>query len=174
MISPEDHGLKAWTFDPALAAAGAALVDGVISLVGIRFRFPARISKIHAVVTTAGATIANCFAGLYDPAGNRLGVTADQAAGWAATGAKAMALAAAVDVRAGWHYVALLEGSGTTDVQFARGPAGAVAALNAGTAAPKVRASVSGASLTALPATIAVGSLDPAAAGAINYWAGVS
>lgn len=172
MTTPSDHGLKAWSFDPAFVAAGAALADGVASLVGVRFRFGAHVTRLHAVVTTAGATIANCFAGLYDDDGQRLAVTADQATAWASTGHKAMALAAPVDVGPGWYYVALLEGSGTTDVQLGRGPAGGSVAHNVGMAAPQLRQAASGSGQTALPASIATGGLDPTTG--VNFWVGVS
>jgi hypothetical protein len=163
MTSPSDQGYKAWSLDPAVdTSGGTALADGVIHVVGMNLKFPARVSTISAVVHTAGATIANCFAGLYNLAGTRLGVTADQATPWASTGLKAMALTAPVDVPAGWLYVALLEGSGTTDVQFARGaPAlsASPAVANAGMTAPKLRSGTIGSGLTALPATIDTASL---------------
>jgi hypothetical protein len=172
-VSADDYGLKAWTFDPVDVHSGAALGAGVISLVGLKVRFPTRVSAVRGVVTTAGATVANAFAGIYSQAGARLGVTADQSTPWQSLGNKSMALAAAVDLVPGWYYVALLFGTAGTPPQFARGPAGAVAAHNAGMAAPKLRQAISGAAQTALPTTIATGGLDPAT-GINNFWAGLS
>lgn len=171
-VSASDHGFKAWSFDPAIeTSAGAALADGVVSLVGLRLLYPTRIRTISAYVHTAGATIANCFAGLYNQAGARLAVTADQATPWTSTGLKAMPLTAEVDVPAGWLYAALLEGSGTTDVQFVRGNHVAAALGSAGMVAPRLRSSTSGSGLTALPASIATGGLS---AGGNVFWVALS
>lgn len=173
MISAADHGLKAWSFSPTeLDDTGATMIDGDIHLVGMPIRFATRLSTVYAAVTTLGATIANCFAGLYSEAGVRLGVTADQAVPWTSTGLKAMALTAPVDVEADWLYAAFLMGSGSTDVILAcGGAAGGPTVHNANMAAPRLRTSVIAGSATALPTTIDTSAL--VVTNALNIWAAV-
>jgi hypothetical protein len=163
-------GLKAAAFDPRLPINATGPTAGVISLIEVFVPESFTCSKIHlAIVTTAGVTLANSFAGLYDDQGNLIGVSADQSSSWQSTGAKEISLVTPVAVQGGRrYYVAILVGSAVTMATFARG--GNVATTNAGAPAP-FRASTTGSGLTALPASI---SLAGVAASLPAIWAGLS
>jgi len=163
-------GLRAATFDPRLPINATGPTAGVISLIEIFVPESFTCSKIHAViVSTAGVTLANSFAGIYDDQGNRVGVSADQSSSWQSTGAKEISLVTPVDLQGGRrYYIALLVGSAVTMPTFARG--GNVATTNAGTVAP-FRDSTIGSGLTALPLSLALGT---AAASLPALWAGLS
>jgi hypothetical protein len=163
-------GLKAATFDPRLPINATAPTAGVISLIEVFVPESFTCTKIHlAIVTTAGVTLANSFAGLYDDQGNLVGRSADQSSSWQSTGAKEISLIAPVDLQGGRrYYVPILVGSAATMPTFARG--GNVATTNAGTVAP-FRDSTIGSGLTALPASLTLAS---AAASLPAIWAGLS
>ncbi len=164
-------GLQAVTFDPRSGIQGnAALTAGQIVLFEIFAAESFLCSSIWAAVAgTAGVTLTNCFAGLYDDTGTLIGVTADQSSQWTSTGVKQMSLVTPVMLQNGRrYYVALLVGSAATLPNFSRGAT--VPALNAGSAAP-FRSSTFGSGLTALPATIAFGS---AAANSTAWWGALS
>jgi len=111
----------AMNVDPALAGASATLTSGTVFMQRIDLTAAATISTIHQAVVTAGSglTAAQNFVGLYNAAGTRLAVTADQSVAWTTTGEKNMALVAPVAVPAGTYYTAYLS-NGTTPPMFIR------------------------------------------------------
>lgn len=119
-FAPNDHGFLNWSSDPQHGAVGAN--PGVASVRMVKL--PRRpevytITNVIAFVSTAGAglTVGQCFGGLYDSAGIRQGVTADQAANWGTTGLKIMPLTVAFPVPANADvWVALLYNG--TSIQF--------------------------------------------------------
>lgn len=154
-------GLKAANYHPAAAINNGALTAGVEQLIEVFVPEDFLCSTVHvALVGTAGVTLANCFAGLRDDQGNLVGVTADQSSQWTSTGNKPMALVTPVRVQGQrrW-YVALLVGSAVTMPTFARG--GNTVVSNIGAVAP-FRFGTIGSGLTALPASIALGSVAAA------------
>jgi len=163
-------GLKAATFDPRLPQNTQAPTAGVISLLEVFVPESFVCTKIHLVISaTPGATLANSFAGLYDDQGNLIGRSADQSSSWQSVGAKEINLLSPADLQGGRrYYIAILIGSGGTMPTFARG--GNLGTTNAGAGAP-FQAATSGSGLTALPSSIALGSVT-AALQAI--WAGLS
>ncbi|MET9360383.1 hypothetical protein ABZX93_05690 [Streptomyces sp. NPDC006632] len=118
-----DHGFITWAFDPACSSSsGTSLTAGYVYLVQVILRSAATISKIAAVLGTAGATLTanQCLAGLYSSSGTRLAVTGDQATAWTTTGYKAMSLTSAYSAAAGKYFVALVV-NGTTPPTVACG-----------------------------------------------------
>ncbi|MEU4154763.1 hypothetical protein [Streptomyces antimycoticus] len=173
--APVDQGLIAWTFDPACCSTtGTTLAAGFIYLIEIVLRQAATISKINAVIGTAGATLTanQCLAGLYDTTGTRRGITADMSTTWTTAGNKAMPLTASYSAAAGKYYLALLF-NGTTSPTFACGSTlGATFTPgNANLAAGSYRFCRSAAGQTSLPTSITLSGYTP---DANNVWLGAS
>ena len=122
--NPSDQGLVTWTMDVMTATANSILpAQGTLYLVRVHVPVAATVRNILAAITNAGSGLRSgqCFAGVWNASGGaRVGVTADQAAGWATTGVKTMALAGAVSLTAGDYYIGLYA-NGTTLPNFARG-----------------------------------------------------
>ncbi|MYW43035.1 collagen-like protein [Streptomyces sp. SID161] len=172
---PPDHGLTAWTFDPATCSAnGTTLSAGFIYLVQIILRQPATLTKIHAVLGAAGSglTSGQCLAGYYDTAGNRVAITGDMSTTWNSAGNKTMTLTASYAAPAGKLYAAFLH-NGTTSPTFACGSTlgASFTPGNANLAASSYRFCRSSSGQTSLPTTITLSGYTP---DANNLWAGCS
>lgn len=172
---PSDQGLTAWSFDPAsCGSAGTALSAGFIYLVALNLRQPATLSRVHAVLGSAGSglTAGQCLAGLYDSTGARVAVTADMATTWNSAGNKSMAFTAPYDAAAGRYYVAYLF-NGTTSPSFACGSTHGAAFTpgNANLAAGGYRFCRSSSGQTALPSSVTLSAFTP---DANNVWAAAS
>jgi len=125
-----DMGLLAWGYDAATATAASTPVAGTMYLTRMPVRETVTIGNIVLVISTpgTGATpLANCFAGVFDAAGTRRGVTADQSVPWASGTTKIMALTAdggqslTIAQADGYYYVGFVVGTqATTAVQFFR------------------------------------------------------
>ena len=168
------YGFLAMTYDPAVAPAGTALTSGTVQMSRLDLPAPATISTITTAAVTAGTTLTagQNFAGLYDAAGNRVAVTADQTVAWGTTGEKNMALTVPYAAAAGVYHVAYLS-NGATPVSFLRGSSGAAvtALLNHGMSMTAARWALGPAAQTTLPATITMSArtLSPT-----SYFAAVS
>ncbi|MEU7643360.1 hypothetical protein [Streptomyces huasconensis] len=113
---PEDHGLVAWAFDPALAnSTGLYPGSGPIRVTAVRLRQAAQVSRIvwHATGYAGGLT-AGSWAAIYNASGTRVATTGDMSTatyepsevhsgGGAAISSP---LTAAVTLAPGPHYVA--------------------------------------------------------------------
>ncbi len=156
-----DHGLIAWTQDPAgCSSTGQALIGGTVHLCKVKVaNRKTLVTNVLASVAGAGAglTTGQCFAGLYDSSGTLLSKTADQAASWTSLGLKTMPLTTPQTLGVGTYYVALLA-NGTTPPSFMKGNGASSSGLNAGLPTAASRFLTSGAALTALPASIVLGS----------------
>ena len=177
MARPGDHGLQAWDCDPAIAQGTFTPSAGVLYVkrIWVRDNQAVAPSNIWVIVSTAGSgatSLANCFVGLYDSSGSFLanGGSADQASGWASTGAKSIALTAQQALTPGSSYfVALLVGTqATTNVVFRATSSAATVNLNL--SASTLRGGSISTGLSALPSSFAPGSL----AGVGTHWAGLS
>jgi len=173
--APSDHGLTAWTFDPATCSpSGTTLSSGFIYLVELVLRQAATLSKVHAVIGTAGSgfTAGQCLAGLYDSAGNRVAITADMATTWNSVGHKAMNLTSSYAAAAGKYYAALLF-VGTTSPSFACGSThgNTFTPGNANLAAGAYRFCRSASGQTSLPTSITLSGYTP---DANNLWSAAS
>lgn len=120
---PNDHGLLAWSFDPACSSAnGTQISVGYIYLIEVVLRQAATITKSNLVIGVAGATLTanQNFFGLYDSAGNRVALSADMSTTWNSAGNKTVNFASSYAAAAGRYYLALLF-NGTTSPYFACG-----------------------------------------------------
>lgn len=118
-----DAGFLAWTYDSSIANGGtdAAMTSGTVYLSQFIVRQPITATNIAVYVTQIGGTLTSGqnFLGIYNSAGTRMGVTADQTTAWGTTGYKSAALTAPVALTPGKYWVAYL-GNGTTPTRFAR------------------------------------------------------
>jgi hypothetical protein len=172
---PAEHGMHAWSFDPAVTNTASALTSGVMTLVKLRTTAPATVASLIGHITTPGSglTAGQCFAGLYNATGTLIGSTADQAAAWAVAGQKVMTLTATAtgsltSLPPGVYYAALLA-VGTTMPQFAR--ASGVGPANANLGISGTRFATYGTGQTALPATFTLGSMGAATTA---WWIGLA
>ncbi|MFG2617824.1 collagen-like protein [Streptomyces sp. NPDC048507] len=158
---PSDQGLLAWTGDPNdaghVTAQSNAGVAGRITLVKMQIRKSITWSRIWfglAGVDT-GATLANCYLGVYDSTGTLKGVTADISSNLmsGATG-KSVDLVTPFTASPGEHFVALLlNGTWGTNVLTFKAT-GAGITVNCGLSAPRLRYSNLLTGQTSLPATL--------------------
>ncbi|MFF3928554.1 hypothetical protein [Streptomyces hirsutus] len=172
VFGPSDHGLIAWTYDPAtLRSSSNATTSGTVYLCKVKVGARSLVSNVLIGVEAAGAglTAGQCVVGLYSSSGTRLAVSADQSGAWTTGGLKTIPLTAAQTVAPGTYYVAILA-VGTTPPQLAMG-AGGSTNINAGLATAAARFLTGPTAQTALPASITVGS-QTATTGA--RWAALS
>lgn len=156
-VGPSDHGLIAWTQDPATVTGTIALGAGQIWLQRVKATVSGPASNIHVDVQAVGAGLVSGqnFAALYSTAGERLGVTADQTASWGSVGNKSMALTAPAAVVAGTSYYVALLSNGTTPPTVRRSTAVA-SLINFNLTAAGPRFALSGSGNTSMPANIVV------------------
>lgn len=155
-----DQEMIAWQMDPATNMVATAITSGTVSWSKLWIRQPVTITNVCVAIGTVGASLVagQNFAGLYDPAGNRVGVTADQTANWATVGFKEMALTAPVVVSAPTYlYVAVLSNAATTPA-FARGSALTATIANAKLTATDARFATGPAAQTTLPVSVTMAS----------------
>ncbi|MFD8839869.1 CHAP domain-containing protein [Streptomyces griseofuscus] len=174
-FGPSDHGLLAWTMNPAsCTTAGTTLTAGVVYFVEVILRSAATISSVCAVIGTAGSglTSGQCLAGLYTSSGTRVGVTADMSTTWNSAGDKTMALTSSYSASAGKYYVALLF-AGTTSPTFACGSTlgASFTPGNAHLTSGSYRFCRSASGQTSLPTSYTMTSATP---DANNIWAAVA
>ena len=170
--TPADHGLLAWTYDPALASNTTVAVSGTKYVQRIKIGQPITVSNIIMVLPTAGNTLTSNQNGcaLYDSTGVQIGVTADQTASWVSTGVKTMAITP-VGVNPPYCYVEIMS-NGTTPATFTRATP-SNSALNVNLSGATLRNATNGTGATALDASITPGSLT-AANSPLAYWVGLS
>lgn len=180
---PSEQGLLAWTYDPNMAghvtAQSNAGVAGRITLVRIPIRRTITWSNIWLGLSgvDAGASLSNCYLGVYDTAGTRRGVTADISSSlMSGAVAKALPLATPFTAAPGFYFIAmLLNGTWTTNSLHFKAT-GAGISVNAGLSAPLLRFSNMLTGQTSLPASL---DLTQQATSIINtgwasQWYGVS
>ncbi|MFJ7205922.1 hypothetical protein ACIQWR_20590 [Streptomyces sp. NPDC098789] len=120
---PSDQGLLAWTGDPNdaghVTAQSSGGVAGRVTLVKVQMRKSITWSKLWFGLAgvDSGATLTNCYLGVYNSSGTLVGVTADISTTLmsGATG-KSVDLVAPFTAAPGEYYVAmLLNGTWTTN-----------------------------------------------------------
>jgi hypothetical protein len=173
--SAVDHGAIAWTFDNVSDSGSSTITTGTPFMSKVWVREPATLSTLYISITTSGVslTAGQNFAGVYNAAGTRLAVTADQTTAWGTTtGLQTMALTVPVAVTPGAYYITLLA-NGTTSPNLARGAvAGSGAStVNFGLTAATARYSTGPAAQTSLPASITMASRTLSA---ISMWSAVA
>lgn len=158
---PSDQGFLAWSTDPIANFGNTAPALGVVTMVAVPLRQTATVSRIILSIPSgvAGVTLTagQNFAGIYNSAGTRVGVTADQASNWQSTGVKDMPLTVAANLTAGMYYVAVVT-NGATGPAFARQTSDSQGSLNANLTAATFRVSTILTGQTSLPASITMAS----------------
>lgn len=170
-----DFSLEAWTYDPLIAAQTSTLTSGTVYMAKLRVVSAFTTSSVYLQVSTAGSslTAGQNFIGLYDAAGTRVALTADQTTAWGSTGLKTAAWAASASLSAGFYYVALLT-NGTTGITIARASAQGSEMLSPNLTAATYRWSTGGTGLTGLTALPATITMSNRGAGATSVWAALS
>lgn len=158
---PEDNNLLAWTGDPNdaghVTAQSNAGVAGRVTLVRMKFRHPILVSNIWLGLSgvDAGASLSNCFIGLYDSTGALRAVSADISSSLSSGAvAKPLAMTTPYQAAPGFYYVALLLNGTWTTNSFTLKATGAGISTNAGLSAGALRLSTLLTSQTSLPASI--------------------
>jgi len=180
---PSESNLLAWTYDPNMAghvtAQSAAGVTGRITLVRIPIRRTITWSNIWIGLSgvDAGASLANCYLGVYDTTGALRGTTADISSSlMTGATAKALPLATAFTATPGMYFIAmLLNGTWTTNSLTFKA-SGAGVSVNAGLVAPNLRYSSVLTSQTSLPSSITLANQATTiiTTGWASQWYGVS
>jgi hypothetical protein len=124
---------------------------------------------VNVGTAAVGGVAGQNFAALYNSAGTRVAVTADQTTPWSTTGVKSMAFTVSANLTAGKYWCALLSNAATTDTGFARGTSSAT--INAGCSAAASRFGVFSSGLTATPTSFAPASITQT--GFVSFWAGL-
>lgn len=173
-VTPSDHNLISWAYDPATPSSNSVPASGTLHLVKLKVPAVTTITNIllHVVTAGTGLTSGQSFAVLYDADGVQRGITADQSTAWASggggSGLKTMALTSAyTDAPAGFYYVGFWQ-TGSANLAFLR--AGNAAALNAGLSAPNLRYATANTGLT----TTAPNPFGAQTAQAVGWWAALS
>ncbi|WP_327169577.1 hypothetical protein [Streptomyces subrutilus] len=158
---PSDQALLAWTGDPNdaghVTAQSNAGVAGRITLVKLQIRRSITWSNIWFGLAgvDSGATLTNCYLGVYDAAGTLKGTTADisSALMTGATG-KSVPLASPFTASPGEYFIALLlNGTWSTNLLTLKAT-GAGITVNCGLTAPRLRYSNMLTGQTTLPSTL--------------------
>jgi hypothetical protein len=167
-------GFLATPYDPALVTSSTILVSGTVYMVRLDVTAPVTFTTSTISVFVAGVTLTagQNFVGLYDAAGNRVAVTADQSAAWVTVGEKNAAFTAPYVAAAGTYYMAVLS-NGTTPIQMPRtiSSGAASAFINHNLTTTTARWTTGPTAQTTLPATITMASRTLSG---IAFWLGVS
>jgi hypothetical protein len=154
------HGLLAWNFSHLMASsASGVLTSGVVYVMRIPLTGASiSVTNIVAAVFTAGSSLTSseCFAGLYDNTGTKVGGTADQSGSWTSTGLKTMALVSGpFNTSATFAYVVIVS-NGTTNPVFARASGAGVGSslVSLSWAAASMPFATNGTGATALPSSL--------------------
>jgi hypothetical protein len=171
---PEDAGLLAWNFDPAFVASSANPATNTIQAIRIDVKAPMTVTNIvlFQFVAGAGLTTSECFVGLYDSAGTKIAVSADQSTAWASGTDvfKTMALASGpFTIKPGLYWILAVQ-NGSSNLTWGRFQNQTATNANAGLSAAKSRWATAGTGTT-LPSSFTPSALTQTA---MEYWAGLS
>lgn len=156
--TPADYGFLAWVGDPGYIGGSLAVGANMVHLMRIKLPRAMTITNvIHRQTGTPTLTSNQNFAALYDTAGNRVAVSADQTTAWGAAGLKTTAMTTPYAAPAGFIYAALLfNGSGMPNL----GRFGTASAFNnAGLSAANLRFASTASGQTSMPTTITMANL---------------
>jgi hypothetical protein len=116
-IQAVSDGLIAQTFARSAMTGGTILVGGTAYFSSMPLAAGDVVSSIVICVTTAGVAMTLSKVGLYDTAGNRLAVSADQGTAWETSGYKAAAMTTPYTVpTTGVYYTAVIAAGGTNAI----------------------------------------------------------
>lgn len=159
--SADQHGYLGMSYDPAyFGAAQSQLVTGFAQTTRIALPRPVLIGHVVTYVQVAGSglTASQCFAGVYDSAGNLVGLSGDLSGVLNSTGLKSIAVTAQGGrslVQGGpnpFVRVAFLTNGTTAPTLWGQINAANATILNANLVDQTRRAAYTGGALTALPA----------------------
>lgn len=160
------QGLITETWNRQSVLSNATIMeDGVAYFMAVGLRAGDVVTSLSIALHVAGATMTLSKVGLYSKAGVRLGISADQAAGWETAGVKTVALTTPYTVTADDGYYVALVAKGATLPRPASGNTNTIQASAVGSG---MVAHASLAAQTDLPASAAI------SAGGTGYWVGVS
>lgn len=166
------QGIKVAPFDPVAAASGTTFTSGTVYMTRVDIVNPLTLAGLIFTVSTAGAglTAGQNLAGLYNSAGTRVAVSADQTAAWGTQGMAMPMFTAPYAAAPGAYYLALLS-VGTTPISLLRASSSGAAAgvLNHGLGAAGARFATGPTGQTTLPASVTMGSRVPAGTA---FWVG--
>ncbi len=161
-FQPNDHGMLNWSADPQNVVASASPAAGSVRMVKLpSLPLQYTITNLHCYIATAGVslTAGQCFAGLYDAAGTRVGVTADQSANWTSSNVKTMALTAPYVAAANASlWVALLFNGTSVGFGTVASVSGFADMFNANLTTSTARFTIGPAGQTTLPASVTMAS----------------
>lgn len=159
------QGFKAVPYDPAVASATFGLTSGTVFMTRVDLSAPGTLNGIVFAIATAGAslTAGQNLVGLYNAAGTRVAVSADQTTAFGSTGLIQAAFTAPYAAAAGPYYLAVLS-VGTTPITVYRSVSAGAAAglLNFGLTAATARFATGPTAQTSLPASVTMSSRTPA------------
>jgi Hyaluronidase protein (HylP) len=160
IVTPANHGLTAWAYDPALALNSSVLTSGTVYLIKVHVSLGVSVTKLywHVAVVAVTPTSSQNFVGLYDSTGARL-ATIDVTADVTATGIKATTIPSTGLTTGAFYWVALVTNAVTPPaISRTTGLAGAGGLVNVGLSVAAYRFATNGTSQTSLPVSITPGS----------------
>lgn len=174
--NPEDMGFTQWSYDPGMInqLTGVNPASGTVRMVRLP-RLPEGVT-LNAVSFFIGSaaitpTAGQCFAGVYNSSGLRLGQSADISGQLGVVGMINFALSAPLAVGAGDYFAALLmNASGVPSLGVSNGGALNAAVVNGGLPASIGRVTDGPTAQTSLPLNITMSSRTLITH---NTWAGV-
>jgi hypothetical protein len=178
-FGPEDLSYQAWTYDPLIAcgSGGDLLTSGTVYVNRVQVPVSITATNLVVFVVAAGVTLTSgqSLLGLYNSAGTRIGITADQSAIWTSTGTKSAALVGGPFVLSpGFYWIAFLNVNTGTSPKFARFGNNTLTATigNIGAnATSNMRFGTNVTAQTALPSPLVLASN---AASGVSWWAGIT
>lgn len=161
---PEDMGFLQWAYDPVVInqLTGVNPASGTVRMVRMpRLPEPATVNAVSFFIGSAAITptAGQCFAGVYNSSGLRLGQSADISGQLGSAGMINFALTGPVVLPAGDYFAAILmNASGVPSLGISNGGALHAAVVNGGLPASIARVTDGPTAQTSLPLNIAMAS----------------
>lgn len=170
-----DAAFQSWNYPPFnISIASSAITSGTVVMMKLPSFVAAKTInsvQLHVTAVAVTPTAGQCFAGIYNAAGTRMGVSADVGSTLTAgTGLQSFPLTAPVACPAGDYWVALLQNAATPATLGVSSGIGSSSALNAGLSAASAFFTTGPTAQTSLPANITMASRTLAGQA---WWAGV-
>ncbi len=148
--SAPSQGLVSWSYDPVMANAGQVIATGSLHFSKVLVMTSTNITSVIYNVSTIGTTLTagQNFVAVYDSAGNRVAVSADQTTNFGVLGTKT-ATFASTPLSSGTYYIGFLANGSVAPA--IRGVVNTDTMLNAGTTTSTPRFARFGAGLTTTP-----------------------
>lgn len=168
-----DAAFLSWNYAPFnIIGASSAITSGTVVMARLpRFTQDKSVASVHFHVAAAAVTptAGQCFAGLYNAAGTRMGVSADIGSSLTSTGLKAVTLSAPAACPVGDYWVAVLQNAATPATLGVCSSQGVADVMNAGLTAATAFFTDGPTAQTSLPASVTMASRTVSARA---VWAG--